>query len=181
MNVPQLNNLLLILADILEKFDPTTLTYLDTQGNWVKDPESLRDRISNELWFRIWKAKQNDNHVEKVKNIIKPFISDENSWDVTIRIFEGISSRKLGTRNLLVIFEVLYSLIEYNASRRNSETYVADWDFNGKARREQYLLKVQKYLKNMHQILIGDVGINGLHKIIGLLCEEKEDTVDKVR
>lgn len=181
MNVPQLNNLLLILADILEKFDPTTLTYLDTQGNWVKDPESLRDRISNELWFRIWKAKQNDNHVEKVKNIIKPFISDENSWDVTIRIFEGISSRKGGTRNLLIIFEVLYSLIEYNASRRNSETYVADWDFNGKARREQYLLKVQKYLKNMHQILIGDVGINGLHKIIGLLCEEKEDTVDKVR
>ncbi len=181
MHVPQLNNLLQILEDILEKFDPTTLTYLDVHGNWVRNPESLRDRISNELWYRIWEAKQDDNYLEQVKNVIEPFISDENSWDVTIKIFGGVSGRKGEARNLLIICEVLYLLIEYNVSKRNTETYVADWDFSGKVRREQYLVKVQKYLKNMYQILDGDIRINSLHKIINSLCEGKEDTIDKVR
>lgn len=181
MNIPEIKNLLHTLKTLLEGFAPTTLMYLDNGGNWRRNPSTLRDRISNELWFRIWETKLNKDFTKQIKSMIYPFIRDENSWDATNRIFHGRFVKKSeGVSNLLVVIEALYRLVEYNAYKRNSEAYVADWDSKGRAKRSRYLEKTEKFLNDLKRILGTNAKIDNLFKTIDLLTADEGCIFNKV-
>ncbi|MCK4357545.1 MAG: HEAT repeat domain-containing protein, partial [Candidatus Cloacimonetes bacterium] len=181
MDIPKFPNLLNTLKTLLEGFIPTTLLYLDRQGKWQRNPSTLKERISNELWYRIWEAQHNKNFIEQLKELFYPFIHDEISWSVTYKIFDSkhINCEK-EIKHLLAIIAVLYRIIEYDAYKRNSEIYIADWDIQGKAKKIQYLEKTEKFLNDFKQILDTNSQVDIFFKMINLLKEEEECISNKV-
>ena len=170
MNIPEIKSLLHTVKTLLEGFNPTTLMYLDEGGNWRRNPQTLRDRISDELWFRIWEIKPKPDFTKQIKAILYPFIRNEGSWDLTCSIFHEIFTKNIEeTDNLLVIMEVLYWLIEYNAYKTASEIYVADWDDKGRARRAQYQKKTEELLGDLKRIGGDSSKVDTFFKIINLL------------
>ncbi len=181
MNIPEIKDLLYTLETLLQGFNPTTLIYLDNQGKWRRNPSTLRERISNELWYRIWETKRNKNYSVQIKGTFYPFIQDENSWSITNKIFHRICAESYGKINqLLIIIEVIYWLIEYNAYKRNSEEYIADWDSKGKARKIQYLKKTEKFLNDLKQILNTKSQIDTFFKMMQLLKADDKSIFNRV-
>ena len=173
MNIPEIKSLLYTVKILLGGFDPTTLMYLDDGGNWRRNPQTLRDRISNELWFRIWEIKPREDFIRHVEGVIYPFIQNEEAWSLTCSIFREIFAKNIEeTDNLLVIMEVLYWLIEYNAYKTASEIYVADWDDKGRARRAQYQKKAEEFLGDLKRIGGDNSKVDTFFKIINLLKED---------
>ncbi|MEO0190944.1 MAG: hypothetical protein ABIL18_08180, partial [candidate division WOR-3 bacterium] len=41
---------------LLKNYDCYDIYYLDKNGSWQKNPQTLRDIISSEVWFRIWES-----------------------------------------------------------------------------------------------------------------------------
>lgn len=181
MSVPKFDSLLQTLENTLRDFNPTLMAYLDIEGSWSRYPQTLRDRISNELWYRIWEVQKNKDHIEQIKSIIQPFICEENAWNTTVSIFEGISNRKGESRGLLVIFEVLCSLVEYSACKRNSMIRVADWNQQGKVERCQYLVKVREFIKKAQEILTDEARMNVLSRIFNRLEGKRNKTYDEAK
>ncbi len=176
LNKPSINNLLQALEKVLSSFNPTTMVYLDTYGRWVENPETSRDRISNELWFTIWQRSQKDNYIGQIENLIYPFIRSESSWDITVKIFENSVSGGSITDTLLIVLEVLNQLIEYNAFKMNSEVYVADWDRKGQSIRVQNSAKAKESLERIQKILGNDGQMSILLETIELLKEKKQSS-----
>lgn len=181
MNLPDINNLIYQIDNLLKGFDPTTFMYLDNRCQWLEKPLSIRDRISNELWYSIWKSRQNEDFNKEFKNKIFPFIKNENSWDVASSIFKGMfDNESKGINSLLVIFEILYKLIEYDVHKRNSTVYVADWDFKGKIKRAQYLKNCETLWNSMTQLPDENIETIILTAMIEMLKEEKDGIFNKV-
>jgi WD40 repeat protein len=181
MNKPEIADLLQATENVLAEFDPSGLVYLDSQGTWVRNPRKFRDRISNELWFRIWEEKRNKGDINQTRSMMYPFIRDESSWNITNRIFRWISSEaNTGGDSFLIIFEVLYRLIQYDADKRNGEAYVSDWDSGGKVWRARCLQNAEGFVHDSKQTLKSNSRIENLFKIIDLLQEHKESIFGKV-
>ena len=157
---------------LLERFDQTKLVYLDSNGNWLREPQTLRERISNELWFRIWEIRPRKDFIGQIKGILYPFIQNEEAWSLTCSIFYGIFAKNIEeTDNLLVIMEALYWLVEYDAYKRLSETWVADWDDKGRARRTQYQKRAEGFLDDLNRIGGDNSEVDTFFKVINLLKE----------
>jgi len=169
------------IAPILAEFDPTGLIYLDPKGTWMRNPQTRRDRISNELWFRIWEAKQTKEDEEQLRSMIHPFIRDEDSWEVTNRIFGRILNHKTTKSDeLLIIIEVLYHFIGYDADKWNAEVYVADWDSGGKAWRARCLEKAEEFVCDVKRVLRSHLKTEIFFNTIQLLRMDKECLFNRV-
>ena len=171
-NIPRIDDLLSELEKILDGYKPNSLVFLNSRGNWRTYPNSVRDRISNELLHTIWKLRCENDYLERVKNIILPLVFDKNSWSATCSIFDGIENS--AKSNLLVILEVLYRLIEYNADRMNSEHYVSEWDSRGKAIKAQYEKRTQEFFNNTNSRLSKNYLIDAFNRLLDSLKESKD-------
>jgi WD40 repeat protein len=171
-HVPEIDALLSSFEHLLRGFDPTSLTYLDGQGNWRKYPSSIRQRISNELWFEIWEARscgdypgRTKDYPERIKDLVLPFVRDREHWALARSLSYGtlagkdqgnLRDRESCSRELaelLAVCKVLLLSIEYEAYRKNAGLYVADWDSRGKAKRARYLEESEKLLDELRQRL----------------------------
>ncbi len=180
LNVPEMTALYESADKLIETFDQTRMMYLDYEGSWVTNPQTLRDRISNELWYTLWEVKQQGYYDCEIKSILSPFIRDNVSWNITCKVYHTLVESRNDIDNLLIIFEVLYSLIEFCTYTRNSELYVADWDLKNKARKTYYLKKSQEFMKKLHQTLGDEKSINDLFKITDALKQQSEGETEKV-
>ncbi len=181
LNRPKLPDVLKRVEDLLTGFEPTELVYLGPQGKWAKNPRQLRDRISNELWFRIWESRHHQADQEQVRNIICPLMRDESSWEITKRIFDTISEATNTARDgLLIIFEVLYHLIEYDAEKSNSQAYVSDWNSAGKGWRARCLQGVEKFASDLRRILPDDAQLDAFREALDLLKQARGSIFGKV-
>lgn len=181
MNKLKLTDLLKKIEPILAEFDPTGLAYLDPKGTWMRNPQTRRDRISNELWFRIWEAKQIKEDEEQLRSMIHPFMRDESSWAVTNKIFGRVLGEKTAKSDgSLIIIEVLYLLIGYDADKRNAEVYVADWDSAGKDWRARCLGKAEEFVSDVKRTLRShsktEIFLNTIH----LLRKDKDCVFNRV-
>ena len=135
---PDAGNLLGDIVDLLDGFDATDLFSLTSAGRWITNPASLRDRIANELLFRLWRAKREPDWPEPAIGLFSPLTAEPDLLDFA----EGITAPgvvpEACSRRLLGIMEVLFSLVEHRVHIACAKAYVADWDFAGKARRRAY-------------------------------------------
>ena len=209
-NIPEIDVLLDSFGNLLKRFDPSSLTYLDRQGNWEKNPSTIRDRISNELWFQIWESsssgetwlvarsgadkssgrnsletrpgadgspgkswlvtrsgtdKSSGESPSRIRDLIFPLIQDPEHWALARRLFqETVGSSRESTAgkghtsnqeltDLRVACEALSFTIEYEAYKKNSDVYVAEWDSRGKAKRASYSEKCHKILDDLKERL----------------------------
>lgn len=151
---PKVEGLIYRALELLQTFDPTTLTYLGADGNWKTDPKSARDRISNELWFRIWQVKAEPGFEDEVARLFQTALPDGNHWDFIKRAFSPmITMAAPGRADLLIVAELLYHIIEYDALRANSAAYTAEWDYLGKLRRTEFADRAETFLQMLSCLL----------------------------
>jgi len=171
LNRPSLQKLINAGKVIIGEFDPKKFTYLNSKGEWKENPETLIDRISNELLYQTWKLGE-ENHVLLIQNIFSPF-SRKSSWPLTKKIklsllgkpktqllteneIDGaiIQSYSSGGRSeklypFLIILEVLAWILHYEAIRLSAESFVPDWDAEAKAQKQESI----KELKTLNHFL----------------------------
>ncbi len=164
---PSLEDLIQVLPTVLREFDPKKFLFLNSRGEWEKNPGTPPARIMSELLFETWKLEDKER-VSFVKELVTLFV-EENSWRQSKKIKfallkipeapgqglsqgevdrEIIRSYSAGGRSekfypFLLIFEVLSRLLDYQAVLLGTEGIVSDWDVEGKAFRQECAARLQ--------------------------------------
>lgn len=173
LNSPSLENLIQAGRRLIEEFEPKKLVYLDSKGKWKNNPETVRNRISNEFLFYLWKL-----GAEKQSSFIRdafPQLLKGDSWLVTKKTAWALSSdsgsnpadltekeidraliqnyslsgRPKKTYPLLIILSFLWWLLEYESLCINSHLFVPVWDEEANALRQEY----EQHLHSMNDLL----------------------------
>jgi HEAT repeat protein/WD40 repeat protein len=168
---PTIHDLIQGGEDIFNKFNPKKTAYLDSTGQWKKDPESLRDCISNELLYYLWKLGEENRpifikeagctflrkgmwHMSKgivlaLQEIpgINPKDLTEDERDNAITQLYSLSTVPKRAYPILIILEILGWVVAHEAFRLNCITRAAHWDFKTKAQQQEYTTKIQSMTK----------------------------------
>ena len=158
---------------IIEEFDPKTLSYLDSAGRWKKNPGTMRDCISNELLYYLWKLGEEertffirkalsvflrDNFWLIAKKIvwilhmnpeINPNDLTEDEIDNSIIQFYATNIPSKRRYPILIILETLGWVVAYEAFRLNSNLRVPSWDSKVKVQQQEYT----KHLQSMTNLI----------------------------
>jgi len=152
---------------IFKAFDPKKMAYLDPTGQWKKNPKILRDCISNELLYYLWKLGE-EKRTCFIKEALSVFLRNrkrimttkialallkipetnpndatESERDNSIIHWYSSSSSSKKTYPFLFIFEVLGWVVAYEAFRLNSRARVPEWDLKGKAQQKEDIQHLQ--------------------------------------
>jgi hypothetical protein len=138
-NVPGLDSLCRLLESGLDGFDPDSLVYLDTDGEWHPDPRSMWQRASNEVWYRLWEARGGPAFGARCHNLFTPLISDAGAWKSTLGIFRAAPGGGAADASpLTAVTCALSSLVELAACDLNAAAHVPDWNRGGRIIREGF-------------------------------------------
>lgn len=144
---PSLEDLVRSGKKLIEEFDPSAQTYLDRSGRWKKNPESLRDCISNEILYYLW-GRQEEERASFLRHVFSPFIG-KNFWGKSKKIFTNLQKRAgfdpglpaddemYAKQAFLLILEILGGIIACEAFRVNSAMPVPAWDTRGRAQKQE--------------------------------------------
>lgn len=172
MNFPSAEDLIQACKIIMEEFSPKSLVYMDQAGQWKKNPETLRDCISNELLYYLWKLEE-EKQAMFIRQGLNIFL-EETSWLLTKKIvlsvqenpeinFDDLTEKEIDTRvlhiyssdnrlkkivPLLIVLEGLGWIIAYEAQCLNSRMKVPAWDYKAK-RQKQESAKQLKEMTNL--------------------------------
>jgi len=161
MNFPSAEGLLLAGKIIMEEFFPKSLVYLDSAGKWKKNPETVRDCISNEILYYLWKLGEKEQaffirdalavflkkdiwlitkkimlaHLEGLDT--DPHVLKEEELDIRILSFFSLNIRSKKIIPFLIVLEGLGWVVSYEAFRLNSYLNVPSWDRNAKRQKQQ--------------------------------------------
>jgi len=164
---PSLENLIQAQQLLIKEFDPKKMVYLDSKGQWKKNPVTMRDRISNELLHHLG-ALEEEKRTSFIQNTLSSFIDDD-SWLTTKimtsallkksnsepnnlkmegidrALFEFYSSdrRAKSMHPALIILEVLIWILEFDAVRINSKLLAPVWDIEAKVQQQEYSQRLQ--------------------------------------
>jgi WD40 repeat protein len=170
---PTVDNLIQAGKSIFKGFSPKKLAYLDSTGHWKKNPETLRDCISNEVLYYLWKlgeekrilfieeavpiflkkdkwlmAKKIVLALQEIPRVDPNYLTEEEIDDSIIQLYSSSTSSKK-TYPFLVFLEVLGWTVAYEAFRLNSNARVPQWDLKTKAQQQEY----SKRLKGMTKFI----------------------------
>ena len=175
---PSLENLVQAQKRLIKEFDPKKMVYLDSIGQWKKNPETMRDCISNELFYLLWDLEEEKRTIF-FQNTFSSFIEDD-FWFTTKKIATALfknpdknpgdldeneidsilltsySSHKRQAQRMypfLIIFEVLVWLLEFDIVQINSELFVPVWDAEAKAQQREYCQRSQSMTGFLNKIL----------------------------
>ncbi len=109
-------------AELLADYLPTRPVWLDAEGVWREDPHDLHQRISNELWHRLW--------LERSRGT-----GDAPAGESAGGLFTELwAPFEPAGREVLAVHETICRLIEEEVLDRGSRTHVPEWDEAGKRR-----------------------------------------------
>jgi hypothetical protein len=172
MNSPSIEDLLDAGTFLMEGFLPKSLVYLDSAGQWKKNPESLRDCVSNEILYYLWKRGVKERAVfirdastiflrkdiwTMTKKIIWVHLEGldtdlpvlkEKELDVRILSFYSKRNRAKKILPFLIVLEGLAWVVSYEACRLNSSLNVPSWDANAK-RLQQHCAALLEHMKKL--------------------------------
>jgi len=127
--VPRLEDLEAEALSILRKLDPRRLHFLDQKGEWVENPEGIRDRISHVLLYHLHLRSEEDKASFFVR-AFSPFLT-ESRWPIAKKI--AASRTPASKSSLLVLFEILLWALEHEAWRVNAEAPAPEWNTEARA------------------------------------------------
>jgi WD40 repeat protein len=158
---------------LLSNYDPTKLMYLNIHGKWLPGPKTMRERISNELWHRFWELRYLYQHNKELHRMFEILTCGKYTSLFTI---ESLLHKNAHLResDIFAVFETVYQLIEYEALNINSKAYVTDWDYEGKKRKIEYILKVQKFFNRYSQVPGNDKTDKIFLDVLGQLRENSD-------
>jgi hypothetical protein len=153
---------------IMEEFSPESLAYLDPAGRWNKNPETLRECVSNELLYFLWKRGEKERAFfirsgltvfleEKVWALTKKIVlilqekgnidpNDLDDKEIGSRISQaysaGVRSKKIVP--FLIVLEGLGWVIACEAMLINSRLRIPSWDPDARAQRREIITRLQE-------------------------------------
>jgi len=182
INSPTVSILIQAGKSIFKGFSPKKLAYLDSNGHWKKNPETLRDCISNEVLYYLWKLGE-EKRAFFIQEAV-PILLKKDRWlmakkivlalqeipeinpndltdgeiDTSITQLYASSTFSQRTYPFLIFLEVLGWVVAYGAFRLNSNAKVPQWDLKTKAQQQEYSQRLRS-----------------MTKLISELSERKED------
>jgi hypothetical protein len=139
---------------LLEAYPPTRPVWLDAEGVWREDPHDLHQRVSNELWHRLWLEGSGEAETGGRTPAAEPVTGlYAELWAPFERPTEGEAAPAAGApaaairalaaafgvrdpagREALAVHESVCRLIEEEVLDRGSRTHIPEWDEAGKRR-----------------------------------------------
>ncbi len=201
---PPLENLIQAGRRLIEEFEPKKLVYLDSKGKWKNNPETIRNRISSEFLFYLWKL-----GAEKQSSFIRdafPQFLKGDSWFVTKKIAWALSSdsgsnpanltekeidraliqtyslsgRPKKTYPLLIILSVLWWILEYESFRINSHIFVPVWDEEANTLRQEYEQHLHSMNDLMNAVSMGKEAERYISEILKRLHASSADVIQLI-
>jgi len=181
MNPPHIDRLIRQTIRLLEGYHPETVVFLDRRGRWAEDPQTARDRISNELWHFIWQSHRADERLDILGRLYTLFCVDPIGWAVTGKVYRWLnSSADPDADEVLQVIEVLGALIQHQAWHRSGTAYLPEWDFRGKARRKESLERAQAFARGLQGCLDGTSETKRFKELWPQLSEVEGAPVDRL-
>lgn len=181
MKRPQIKILLTAISTLLSDYDRTAIIYLDIQGRWCRNPRSLRDRVSSELWYRFYELhKQNALH-EQATTLFAPLLQNTKTWLITQNIAKNVS--KVCDANhtgALICTEAICQFIKFAVFQRLSTDYVAQWDSSGKLRKSKNTKNAEQFIHEVKDSICNKSDITYLYTIIDRVTCENQSLFKKV-
>ena len=166
VDLPRIEELLRGAETLIGAYEPSALTYLDSEGRWQIGPATLADRVSCELWFRIWEARNAGGLDSQVAALFLPLIANESSWQLVGRIQHGSMHHGSGAsracsenQGLLAAVLALNLLVEFDAYESISSSYAAEWDRKAKATKALHAEKLEILANRLGETLAGGTGL----------------------
>ncbi len=151
MNNTTIDNYITQIIELLNRYDPYDVYYLDQEGNWQKEPKTITEIISSEIWFRLWEAYQRPDYENQVSSLIEPIITNEKS-EALIKKLAGTAHITTNVDSLfLKIFELLYLLVEYHFYLMNTRIHIPDWNYKEKRRQKEYQNKKEEFISKLNE------------------------------
>ncbi|MEO0107180.1 MAG: hypothetical protein ABIL46_07625 [candidate division WOR-3 bacterium] len=138
---------------LLKNYDCYDIYYLDKNGSWQKNPQTLRDIISSEVWFRIWESFNISQNEGQIISLFNTIINNENFQNLLLKFKNTSESTEIDITYTLSIFELLYALIEYQCLVINTEQYIPEWDYKERKKQSQYLSQKNEFETNLRNLL----------------------------
>ncbi len=141
MTPTKFENILNDIVTLVRNYEPYDVYFLDSSGNWRTEPGDISEIISSEVWYRIWLSLTVVRENESVETLLKPILNHKNTKDIIEKLSSTDGDKRCRIGELIKIFEVLYSIIEYRVYFMHCEKYVPDWNYKEK---ESQLLHFEK-------------------------------------
>jgi hypothetical protein len=130
----------------LERFDPRKLAFLSREGKWRENPQTLRDRISHELFFHL--RKRGEKEAAAFMDAVLSPLQEEDCWRTVLKLGKALHQAGPDVSpasqaadedilcpektKFLVIHEVILWLIRREMFRLNAEAFAPDWNNEAK-------------------------------------------------
>lgn len=151
-NLSSLEDMIEEAGRILKKWKHDRPVFLKPDGTWGDHPSGIRDRISNEIFFRLWNVSEPERYA-LLRSTLLPFLQKDNrplvakihrmvekQSGLTLKNGPGATFEKRGGtpcgRNkrffLVMAFNALTWFLQYETLRAGKNIAVSDWDREGK-------------------------------------------------
>ncbi len=145
MNQSYLEQLIQSVYKILSKYDCYDVYFLDSNGKWQQDPQTTREIISSEFWFRIRLLSQAPSGDSQVRVFFEPLITNP--------YFPKLIKKFKNGNEFNATIEILYHFIEYEAYRLIISKYIPEWDYKEKKIQKEFIQKAEDFKKHLAKLL----------------------------
>lgn len=154
MNISNNEILKKIINSLLANYDCYDVYFLDKNGKWQKNPQTLRDIISSELWFRIYLSFQTAKNNQQSLPILEPITGNQNCQELVAKFNKIAADIEDDFVRTLSIFELIYGIIEYDVYSLNSTIYVPEWNYFEKKIQQKYQKRIEEFDEKLKELLI---------------------------
>ena len=173
---PARENLIKTGTALIVEFDPKKFAFLNSRAEWEENPKTIRDRITNEVFYQVWRQAE-DQRLPLLLKIIS-HLTQEKSWpavkrlkwalltgaapplpsltedDIDRAIIQSYSQTKRPAEfhPLLLTLDVLSWIIHYESLRIAAGSSVPEWDASSQAYKKdcsQQLQAMNDLLENL--------------------------------
>lgn len=119
---PSRQNLINAGKTLLDEFDPTKFSFLNSNAEWEENPKTVRERIINEIFYQVWRQAE-DQRLSLLLKIISPLMR-EKSWPGVKRLKWALLTKPTTPLSSLTEDEVDRAILySYSQAKRPEEFY----------------------------------------------------------
>jgi len=154
---------------LLDEFDPTKFSFLNSNADWEENPKTVRERIVNEIFYQVWRQAK-DQRLPLLLKIISP-LTREKSWPAVKRLKWALLTKPTTLLSsltedevnraiihsysaadrpeefypFLLILDVLAWIIHYESLQIAAEFFVPEWDSVSQANKKDSIKQLQAF------------------------------------
>jgi len=113
----------------LRRFDSRRILFIDQEGDWSENPQSLRDRICHSLFYHL-RHRDRKETASYFLQIFSPFLT-EPGWMIARKM--AAFRHRVQVPSFLILLETLLWSVEHEAWRINAEAPAPEWNVEARS------------------------------------------------